>query len=102
MKLVIDTKNSKEIKVAIVDGEKRFEEISTSSISRPESVLNLVERLCIKNKIALKEIKSIELEKGPGSYTGLKVGASIANALSFSLSIPVNGNPIGHIEEPIY
>ena len=33
----------------------------------------------------------MELNIGPGSYTGLRVGAAVANALGFALQIPVNG-----------
>lgn len=102
MILKIDTKNAKEIKVQIEKDGEILTESSTSSISRPESVLNLIERLCKKNKIDLKKISSIEVDKGPGSYTGLKVGMAVANTLSFSLLIPVNGNSLGTIEEPTY
>ncbi len=37
-----------------------------------------------------KKIKRIFVNSGPGSFTGTRVGVSIANALSFSLNIPVN------------
>ena len=47
-------------------------------------------------------IDAIEVNAGPGSFTGLRVGASIANALSFALGIPVNGKPLGEIVEPRY
>ena len=41
-----------------------------------------------------KMVEGIEVETGPGSFTGLKVGVSVANALGFSLGIPVNGKKI--------
>lgn len=44
-----------------------------------------------ERKLEFKDLEGIEAETGPGSYTGLKVGASVANALGFSLNIPVNG-----------
>ena len=37
-----------------------------------------------------KKIKRIFVNSGPGSFTGTRVGVSVANALSFSLNIPVN------------
>ncbi|MFH1536127.1 MAG: hypothetical protein ABIC96_03620 [Patescibacteria group bacterium] len=36
-------------------------------------------------------MRGIEVETGPGSFTGLRVGVSVANALGFALNIPVNG-----------
>jgi len=36
-------------------------------------------------------LEGIEVETGPGSFTGLRVGVSVANALGFSLGISVNG-----------
>lgn len=47
--------------------------------------------LSFGNKLNFSDIDGIEVEEGPGSYTGLKVGASVAQALGFALNIPVNG-----------
>lgn len=41
----------------------------------------------------LKDITAIEVNTGPGSFTGTRVGVAIANALGFALNIPVNGSP---------
>lgn len=37
-----------------------------------------------------KKIRRIFVNSGPGSFTGTRVGVAIANALSFSLGVPVN------------
>jgi tRNA threonylcarbamoyladenosine biosynthesis protein TsaB len=39
----------------------------------------------------LKDIEGIVCLKGPGSFTGLRIGLTVANALSYSLSIPIVG-----------
>jgi len=39
-------------------------------------------------------LTGIEVETGPGSFTGLRVGVSVANALGFALGVPVNGKKI--------
>jgi len=41
-----------------------------------------------------KMLTGIEVETGPGSFTGLRVGVSVANALGFALGIPVNGKKL--------
>lgn len=42
-------------------------------------------------KLKLKDVGGIVAYTGPGSFTGLRIGISVANALAYSLDIPVNG-----------
>lgn len=58
-----------------------------------ENVLPLVERLLFQTNTPVSEITDITVATGPGSYTGLRVGASVAQALGLLLGIPVNGQP---------
>jgi tRNA threonylcarbamoyladenosine biosynthesis protein TsaB len=48
----------------------------------------LDELLKEKNKI-LKDVEGVAVFKGPGSFTGLRIGISVANGLAESLQIPV-------------
>lgn len=43
--------------------------------------------------IALTKIDAIAISKGPGSYTGLRIGVSAAKGLCFSLDIPLISIP---------
>lgn len=102
VKLFIDTRNVAEIIAKIDKDGELFEEISTTDTRRPESILLVVDRVCKKAGIEPREISEINAEEGPGSYTGLKVGISVANALSFSLEKKVNGLPLGELAKPQY
>ena len=42
---------------------------------------------------AFKDIKAIGLSKGPGSYTGLRIGASLAQGLCYAKEWPLIGIP---------
>jgi tRNA threonylcarbamoyladenosine biosynthesis protein TsaB len=48
----------------------------------------------------LKDIQAIAAYKGPGSFTGLRIGLSVANTLADSLNVPITGSTGGKwIEE---
>ena len=67
-----------------------------------QNVLELVIKLLEKSNLKLHDIQNIEIKTGPGSFTGLRVGASIANALSFALNIPMHNKKLGKIVIPEY
>ncbi len=60
-----------------------------SAQNQSEELLEKINCLLKKNKISRNDLSKITVCPGPGSYTGLRVGLSTANALAFSLSIPI-------------
>jgi len=44
-----------------------------------------------KSSKSLKDVEAIVVYKGPGSFTGLRIGLSVANALAYSLNAPIVG-----------
>lgn len=79
MKLYLDLSQSKVALVRLLDGEKIVAEKSG-----PDT-LPLIEAILKENKLNLKEIEEVDSFPGPGSYTGLRIGAAIANTLNYSL-----------------
>ena len=69
---------------------------------KAQIVLPLMEELLKKHKLQLSDLNAITVNTGPGSYTGIRVGISIANALGFALQIPINGTEIGAFVTPVY
>ena len=53
---------------------------------------------------SINRINEIKVNLGPGSFTGLRVGVAVANALGWALKIPVNGKRItkGEVVIPKY
>jgi tRNA threonylcarbamoyladenosine biosynthesis protein TsaB len=100
--LYIDTRNNKEIIVRLKVNGDIFEEVSAASKNNAQATLPIIEKLLERVKLGISDIDEINIERGPGSFTGLRVGISIANALSFAGLIRVNGKKLGKIEEPQY
>lgn len=94
MKLVIDTSAIETAKIAVEIDGKRFEKISESKIMKSQTVLPMIENILAEHKLKLTDITAITVATGPGSFTGLRVGATVANALGYLLNIPVNGKKV--------
>ena len=101
-RLYIDTRDNKKIVVRLNKDRKIFEAVSVASIQKAQATLPLIEKVLKKAKLEIGNIHEIDIEKGLGSFTGLRVGISIANALSYAGLVRVNGRKIGKIEEPQY
>jgi len=69
---------------------------------KKQNVLAAISETFKKQKITIADITSVEVVTGPGSFTGLRVGVSIVNALSYALKVPVNGRPAGSLIMPTY
>jgi tRNA threonylcarbamoyladenosine biosynthesis protein TsaB len=52
---------------------------------------HILKMLEVNNK-ELKEVEGINVYEGPGSFTGLRIGISVANALAYSLDVPIVGS----------
>jgi len=100
--LSIDTANNKEIKVGLaIDGKEHGLQQSLDT-RKAQVVLPLIEKLLQENKLSLQDITGITVNAGPGSFTGLRVGVTIANTLAFLLKVPINGKKVGGFVEPVY
>ena len=100
--LIIDSTSNEQIKVGLKKDGKVIWVYSKIKVKSSQAVLPLVDKLLKKHKISVQDLDSIEVNAGPGSFTGVRVGVSIANALSFALKIPVNNKKPGVFEKPIY
>lgn len=96
-KLLIDTTDQKTTKVGLSTSLKT-QYLKSHNNYKSQETLKLVKKIIEKNDLKIEDIDEIEVNPGPGSFTGIKVGISIANALGFSLGVKVNGKKPGEVE----
>jgi len=91
MKILHLETSSKNCSVAISDGEKMLClcEENSENYKQSESLHTFVEWALEGAEITLKDLDAISLGKGPGSYTGLRIGAASAKGFCFGLNIPL-------------
>ncbi len=57
-----------------------------------DTIHTKIDELLNKSSKQLSDIEAIVCFKGPGSFTGLRIGLSAANALAYSLQVPIVGS----------
>jgi tRNA threonylcarbamoyladenosine biosynthesis protein TsaB len=91
MKILYIETSSKNCSVAISDNEEILcvcEEVS-ENYKQSESLHSFVEWALEGAGISIKEIEAVSLGQGPGSYTGLRIGASSAKGFCYGLKVPL-------------
>lgn len=64
-------------------------EIAEIGFSHAERLHVFINEVLAEAKIIYKDLEAIAVSKGPGSYTGLRIGVSAAKGLCFALDIPL-------------
>lgn len=100
--LYIDTSSNEKISVGIIANGKKTIIEQAITPQKAQVVLPLIDKLLKKHQLKLSDLSAIEVNTGPGSFTGLRVGIAVANTLSFALKIPINGKKSGSIVIPSY
>ena len=60
-----------------------------------EQLLQIIEDALKDADLKLSNLTGLIFVSGPGSFTGLRIGASTINALAYSLNIPIVGITMG-------
>ena len=66
-----------------------LKEINNGGYSHAEMLHPLIKEALLESKLTINQIDAIAVGKGPGSYTGLRIGVSAAKGLCFANDIPL-------------
>jgi len=66
-----------------------LKEDNNANYSHAESLHVFIDDVIKEAKLTLNDLDAIAVSKGPGSYTGLRIGVSAAKGLCFALNIPL-------------
>ncbi|MBW6535846.1 MAG: tRNA (adenosine(37)-N6)-threonylcarbamoyltransferase complex dimerization subunit type 1 TsaB [Mariniphaga sp.] len=71
------------------DGEILVEKESSEGLNHSQLLTVFIDELFRENNFEPAQLDAVAVSKGPGSYTGLRIGVSVAKGLCYSLGIPL-------------
>ena len=91
--LIITIKTDQpDAELALFEDGKRLESYTwLAHRELAETIHTKLKELLTRNGKQIKDVQGIVVFKGPGSFTGLRIGISVANTLAFALQFPIVG-----------
>lgn len=81
--------DKQEAEIGLYDDQKQVAHVTWQAHHQlAETIHQKTHDLLASQKLGLEEIQGIVVYKGPGSFTGLRIGLSVANALAYGLAVP--------------
>lgn len=90
--LAIKTDNPTAEIFLIKDGSIAAQNVWEAHRNLADTLLTNIDDLCKNSGIKYADLSRIAVYEGPGSFTGLRIGVSVANAFGNSLGIPVTAS----------
>ena len=89
MILFIDT-HAELITIALKNKKDLFIKTQESEYSHSIYTMPMIESIFKENNLNVKDLKKIIVINGPGSFTGIRIGLSIAKTMAYALKIDIN------------
>jgi tRNA threonylcarbamoyl adenosine modification protein YeaZ len=92
MILFIDTSDFNGLRLGLVDPKSKLpvqEFTRAVAYNENHKTAEFLEKFLQKHKTIPQHLSKIVVCSGPGSFTGIRVGVALAQAMGFALSIPV-------------
>jgi tRNA threonylcarbamoyl adenosine modification protein YeaZ len=86
--LLIDT-HSNEMNLILYKDSKLYDSICKTYNNQSKMLVPSIVSLLENNNITTSDLKEIVAVNGPGSFTGIRIGVTVAKTLAYSLNIPI-------------
>ena len=87
--LFLDTHDKNIIEVLFKNDKVFDKEIRLSEKQHSDYTIPMLKTLLERNKMTVHDLNSIIIVNGPGSFTGVRLGVTIAKTLAYTLEIPI-------------
>ncbi len=93
MKILAIRTDKPEAELYLYNGQKQLAELKWQAHRELSDTIHLkIQQILDKSSIKLEELDGLIIFRGPGSFTGLRIGATVANTLAYAYSIPIIGS----------
>jgi tRNA threonylcarbamoyladenosine biosynthesis protein TsaB len=88
--LAIDT-STMLCRIALVDGDRHIDEEWEAGRQLADQLIGHLREFLAAHDASWSDISSLIIFKGPGSFTGLRIGLTVMNTMAETLDVPIVG-----------
>lgn len=88
MIVLLDTSTG-ECRLTVVDGDRTADYSWMAERELAKGLLGFLRDTLNKHQAAIHDLSGVGVMRGPGSFTGLRIGISVMNTLASELAIPI-------------
>ena len=90
MKLLVLDSSGLVASVALIEDDRLIAEYTTGNkLTHSQTLLPMLNEVINRTSFEMEDIDAIAVAKGPGSFTGLRIGAATAKGLGLALNKPI-------------